>query len=333
MIKRGNHSDDDTDSYADHDPALPANPPAHGVCVVIPTHLRAELLRNAIRSVVAQTLPAAEILVVSDCPDAEALSICTESAAQGLRIGFVEHCGDGRGPSATRNQGVNLTSQPIIAFLDDDDWWAETYLEGAVGKLNSERSDIVVTWMLQSNGQRHSLGPAIQPGLTAQDVIAMNRGTTGSNVLLTREAFLTAGGYDQELQNKEDTDLFYRLLRNGFSYSVVTERLVFQRMHNGARLTDDTEERARDQERYLHKHRDVLRLRDRREIHRTIHRIRSRSSRSALERVGHRFAQLLNTPPRAIAALLVPQLRAKHPDESLSDSFGGLTSRPEQISS
>lgn len=95
--------------------------------VIIPTHKRQLLLRRALESIRAQTLPdAVEIIVVSDVIDGATDAACAELLpATGI---YVRRNGLA-GPSASRNLGLSLASGRHVLFLDDDDAWHPRLLE------------------------------------------------------------------------------------------------------------------------------------------------------------------------------------------------------------
>ena len=100
------------------------------VSVVIPTHDRAARVQRAVASVLAQTRPAEEVVVVDDGS--------TDGTAERLRAAFqaVTVLGtENRGVSAARNHGIARTSGDWIAFLDSDDEWREEKLEAQLEAL------------------------------------------------------------------------------------------------------------------------------------------------------------------------------------------------------
>ncbi len=88
------------------------------VSVVIPTYNRSLLAERAVASVVAQTRPADEIVVVDDGS--------SDGTADRLRSAFPTVTvleTENRGVSAARNRGIEASSGDWIAFLDSDDEW------------------------------------------------------------------------------------------------------------------------------------------------------------------------------------------------------------------
>ena len=90
------------------------------IAVVIPVYERKELLRQAVESVMAQTEPVREIVVVDDgseqTPAAEALEGLTDRR-------LILFSQPNLGVSAARNLGIKASKAEWVAFLDSDDHW------------------------------------------------------------------------------------------------------------------------------------------------------------------------------------------------------------------
>jgi glycosyltransferase involved in cell wall biosynthesis len=84
--------------------------------VVIPTYRRPAYLAEAIRSVLAQTHPPTEVVVVCDGPGS---SIPDELREGPVRVVEQPHGGE----AVARNTGVAATTSEWVCFLDDDDLW------------------------------------------------------------------------------------------------------------------------------------------------------------------------------------------------------------------
>jgi glycosyltransferase involved in cell wall biosynthesis len=96
------------------------------IAVVIPTQNRPTLLARAVRTVLSQTLPPREVLIILDDPSIETLaelSHWSSSPVRSLRLPV------GSGPSDARNFGIQNTESEWVAFLDDDDEWLPRKLE------------------------------------------------------------------------------------------------------------------------------------------------------------------------------------------------------------
>jgi glycosyltransferase involved in cell wall biosynthesis len=87
------------------------------VAAVITTHNRADVLSAAIESVLSQTRPADEVIVVDDGS--------TDDTGEVVRR-FERHVryvklAESRGAGKARNSGVAAAASDLVAFLDDDD--------------------------------------------------------------------------------------------------------------------------------------------------------------------------------------------------------------------
>jgi GT2 family glycosyltransferase len=95
--------------------------PRPAVSVIVPTYHRPQSLRAAVESVLAQELVTGDLEVVVALSDPEAAP--DREAAEELRVRDLRvlvATAKRLGPAAARNAGLNLTSAPAIALLDDD---------------------------------------------------------------------------------------------------------------------------------------------------------------------------------------------------------------------
>ena len=102
------------------------------VSVIIPCFRRSETIKRAVDSVVGQTLPPKEIILVDDFSNDENKTLNILSTIQktyldsNIHIIKLKHNG---GAAQARNAGWDAAEQPLIAFLDSDDIWHPKKLE------------------------------------------------------------------------------------------------------------------------------------------------------------------------------------------------------------
>lgn len=124
------------------------------VSVIIPSHNRPALLREALASVLAQTFGDWEAVVVDD---GSMPPIALGNVDRRVRV--VRHA-PAQGGAAAKNAGIGLAAGEILAFLDDDDLWASNYLQRALDVLDRRPElDLVfigVSWFGEASdwGQR-----------------------------------------------------------------------------------------------------------------------------------------------------------------------------------
>jgi glycosyltransferase involved in cell wall biosynthesis len=96
------------------------------VSVIIPCYRCADTIDRAVDSVVNQTLPPVEIILVEDCSNDGAATLTAlnmlHQKYQGTKI-IIFALDQNSGPGSARNVGWRAASQPYIAFLDADDAW------------------------------------------------------------------------------------------------------------------------------------------------------------------------------------------------------------------
>lgn len=137
------------------------------VTAVIPTIGRASLSR-AVQSILDQTHPVDEIVVVADTEDPVCLP--PDDRITLLRSGIRS------GPARCRQLGIDAATGTVIALLDDDDTWAATKL---ASQLEAAASVSEFPWIVSSRmlvlgpGTRQRTWPRrlIQPGQSVTDYL------------------------------------------------------------------------------------------------------------------------------------------------------------------
>ena len=175
--------------------------PEPAVSVVIPTLDRREAVERAVRSVLAQTVRATEVVVVDD-----GSTDGTGDALTGLdaRVRYVRR-DRGGGVSVARNAGIEMARAPIVAFLDSDDRFLPTHLQTVCDLLAAHPEAPLASTA------------ASREGLSEPFPLVLLGGYTGfmSHVAVRREALVGIGGFAEQLAVAEDTDLRCRVALRG----------------------------------------------------------------------------------------------------------------------
>ena len=106
-----------------------------GISVIIPSYNRAHAISRALDSVVLQTLPAEEIIVVDDGSNDHSGQIIKEKYPH-IRLLSQQH----KGVSAARNLGITKAKGAWIALLDSDDVWLPNKLALQYTALMNDRT-------------------------------------------------------------------------------------------------------------------------------------------------------------------------------------------------
>ena len=191
------------------------------VSVIIPTYKRPNFLDRAINSVLQQTYPNIEIIVVDDNNPGTEGRFLTERIMEGFKespnVYYIKHEHNKNG-SAARNTGAFSSKGSYIAFLDDDDQYLPKKIESQVNMLESLSDDWGFCYN-QYYTQRGDEKPVPVNEHRQGDLYLnalMHKGfciNLGSNVLIRRKAFETVHGFDESFKRNQDHEIMVRLLR------------------------------------------------------------------------------------------------------------------------
>lgn len=107
------------------------------VSVIVSTHNRPDFLRKTIQSILSQTYPHLELIVISNGFSRANQEVVQEF--EDMRIHYADQKNSG-GPSSPRNHGIRLGKGVYVAFCDDDDLWMPDKLQKQVEILNNDAS-------------------------------------------------------------------------------------------------------------------------------------------------------------------------------------------------
>jgi glycosyltransferase involved in cell wall biosynthesis len=204
------------------------------ISVVIPTHNRRAMLREALASVAAQRNASFEVIVVDD-GSADGTWDDLRAQTDLLRAIRTAH----RGPAAARNCGIAIARGRLIAFLDSDDlWMPEKLARQSLFMRNNSGCAISQTgesWL--RNGRR--VNPGRRHRKRAGDIFAAALRTclvSPSAAILRRELLDEVGGFDEDLAACEDYDLWLRILAR-HQVGLLDEPLVVRRAGHPGQLS------------------------------------------------------------------------------------------------
>jgi glycosyltransferase involved in cell wall biosynthesis len=207
------------------------------ISVVIPTWNRSQLLRLALRSVLWQRDVELEVIVVDDGSTDDTSEVV--GALGEPRIRLIRQ-NDPGGVSSARNQGADEATGEWLAFLDDDDVWAPDKLTRQLSAAQADGRAWVYTGWVTIDERLQVMAGRAPPSPEEVAKLLYQRNaipTGGSNVMVHREAFELAGGFDTELTNGEDWELWIRLAAQG-PPACVSDPLMAYRIHPGMASLD-----------------------------------------------------------------------------------------------
>lgn len=215
------------------------------ISVVITTHNRSiKILNRALQSVLKQTYPHFEIIVVDDSDFDYVGRACIkgfvlELSRKDNRISYVQHC-DCRGLSVARNTGIDNSNGEYIAFLDDDDEWLPEKLSRQVSKFLSKDVALVYCGGYQLSdvtGEIEKIQSRYCRGSVFYELLKGNWIGYPSFVMFSKKALIEVGGFDENIPYMEDFDLYLRLSKI-YHIDYVNDYLAIYHEHFGEQLSD-----------------------------------------------------------------------------------------------
>lgn len=212
------------------------------VSAIIPTYNRRELVQRAIDSVLAQTRPVGEIVVIDDGS--------TDGTGDALRARYGDriryHWQANAGVSAARNTGMALATGRYFALLDSDDLWLPEKTAQQADWLDAHPEyGMVLCDVVRVDADGMPLDTFYRREVLREDGWALrwlllNPSLVPASVLFRREVFETCGGFDPTLRTAEDIDFHLRVARH-WQIGVVEAPLVkAMRGHEGLSETPTT---------------------------------------------------------------------------------------------
>lgn len=204
------------------------------ISVIIPVFKRPDYLHQALDSVLAQTYPRLEIIIVDDGSGDECVSqYCLPDGVTLLRHS------ETRGPGAARNTGFAASSGEYIAWLDSDDAWLPGKLSAQMELLRKSPDACLAycraTQVDETLAPRaEQLHPRIATRNPLRSVAMANCIQAPSCVLARRAAVEKSGGFDVTLKGSEDWDLWINLARSA-SFAFDPQAWVLYRTHDEQR--------------------------------------------------------------------------------------------------
>lgn len=189
-------------------------PEPREVSVVIPAYRRADGVRRALRSVLAQEpAPPAEIIVVDDASGDD-----TAAAARELGATVVVH-EHNQGEGAARNSGLRAARHQWVALLDSDDEWLPWHLDRLLA-LRAGHVVVGAACIAVGDGPKAGSlygwrGPHPRLLRSPPDIAWPENVLTPSATLVRRDAVLAAGGFAEGVPQAGDLDTWLRVLEQG----------------------------------------------------------------------------------------------------------------------
>jgi glycosyltransferase involved in cell wall biosynthesis len=214
------------------------------VSVIIPAYNQGNYLREAIQSVLDQTYPNYEIIIVDDGSTDHTCEVAHEFSDDRVMYFYQAN----RGLSGARNTGIRHATGDYLSYLDSDDKFTPEKLAYLVKELE-DKPDIglVAGQAIPINEDGFRVGKTYNRPIPEipQQLLLGNPLHVGS-VLIRRTWQEIAGDFDETLRSYEDWDMWLRLVKLGCLTGWVPKPVSLYRFHtqqmtrNSRQMTEAT---------------------------------------------------------------------------------------------
>lgn len=214
---------------------------ASTISVVITCYSEGALIFDAVNSVLNQSLPAKDLILVNDgSTDAKTIEVCHALEKQ-ASIRVIWQTPNG-GPSIARNRGFETATGEIFVLLDADDLLPSTALEQIQTAFDQHPKAGFIYGNYVRQNQPDSAGIVVNPSnISLQTMLSPKRFSFSSQwkligtTPLRRSLWESLGGYDPEfgVQDLHDVEFWMRAIASGCSYYHLAEPIYLWRKYLG----------------------------------------------------------------------------------------------------
>lgn len=195
------------------------------VSVIIPTYGGSKSLNESVASVLGQTYPDFEIIVVDDNNPGTEARMNTESVMSNFvdekRVKYIQH-DHNRNGSAARNTGFRNSIGDYICLLDDDDIFLPKKIEKQVVFLDSHL-EYGACYCWRRKGNKKICGS--YTGDLSQQLLEQSFTPTTSALMMRRTCYETLNGFDESYRRHQDYEFLLRFFKK-YQIGVVEEVLL-----------------------------------------------------------------------------------------------------------
>lgn len=208
------------------------------VSIVLPTYNRAYCIKRSIDSILRQTYPDFELLVIDDCSTDGTEGLVADIMRADDRVQYFKQPRN-RGVSAARNEGIRRAQCSCIAFQDSDDVWKADKLDKQMRVMEGQ-SEIGMVYCVFEGRKKdgaliHIPDDSIEKGALQGDMyrlLLQGNVIDAPTAVVRRECLEQVGLFDEELICLEDWELFLRIAKD-WKIGYVDEALLLSDIHEG----------------------------------------------------------------------------------------------------
>jgi glycosyltransferase involved in cell wall biosynthesis len=216
--------------------------------VVIPLYNKEKYIEQTLESIAAQTFTNFEIIVINDGSTDKSLDVVQTFFQKNNHFKHTIISRENKGLSATRNEGAFLSKGKLIAFIDADDCWAnsflktifnlaETYTQASVFGTDYYECDLKQKRRPAKNLAKH----LDNTSFIVTDFFAANLFqpiVCQSSICIKKDVF-TSVRFNENIDFAEDIDLYLQLFTSNKSFAYLLKPLSYVRVNLPGQITQN----------------------------------------------------------------------------------------------
>ena len=209
------------------------------VSIITPVYNSERFIRQTIQSVLRQTYPHWELLIIDDGSVDNTAQIVQEYRQTEPRISYIYQ--QNQRQAAARNTGLKHAGGELVAFLDHDDLWLPEKLEKSVGAFLQEEQDLLFTGIYLFEKEEDlanmealetvEIENQTYKGKDGLALFLMGNRVPMLTVVAKKEALLAIGGF-KDYKIADDFRMWLLLLISGYTLRGISPALSLYRMHD-----------------------------------------------------------------------------------------------------
>lgn len=181
------------------------------VSIIMPAYNRGYTIGNAIQSVLGQTSPNWELIIVDDGSEDNTEDVV--KAFSDSRIVYMKN-EQNKGANYSRNRGCKAAKGRFLAFLDSDNIWKETMIKRQLNVLENSEDKVAFAFCKQEViDKKVHIFPSVEFDVDNLGKTLRRGNVVDTNTaILKREVLEAVGGFDDHMPRMQDWELFFRIV-------------------------------------------------------------------------------------------------------------------------
>ena len=208
------------------------------ISVVVPTYNRQLTIERCINSILNQTIPVEEIVIVDDGSNDNTLKIIKAINCNKIKVIKQNH----RGAQAARNLGILNSTGDYIAFLDSDDEWLPNCIETYYKYINDDFDKVLYAdcYILNETNKKKRRWRLPDANGNVYKQLLMNPFPMFQGLLVSKKSLLQIGLLDENVVAYQEWDTSIRLSMNN-EFVHIKEPLFIYHLHAGTTISKDNQ--------------------------------------------------------------------------------------------